>query len=87
VEKRGPLRHTCRLLHIVGHDDDSIFAAQVVDQFFDTRRCNGIKRGAGFVHQDDFGINGNSAGDAQTLLLPAGKRGAAVAQAILYLAP
>ena len=33
----------------------------------------GIERGAGFVHQQDFGFDGECARDAQALLLAAGK--------------
>src|SRR4029079_5678043 len=42
---------------------------------------------AGLVHQDDLGIDGNGARDAQALLLAARKRGAAFLEPVLDLLP
>ena len=39
-----------------------------------TARGDRIERAGRFVHQDDFGFDGECARDAQALLLPAGKR-------------
>jgi hypothetical protein len=72
--RRRSLRHARGLLHRVGDDDDGIALAQLVDQLLDARGGDRVERRAGLVHQDDFGIDGDGARDAQALLLAAGQR-------------
>src|SRR5690606_37687926 len=43
------------------------------DQLLDSAGGDRIKGRAGFVHENDFGRHRNGAGNAQALLLPAGK--------------
>ena len=81
VEEGGPLRHARGLLHVVGDDRDRVAAAKLVDQLLDLGGGDRIERRAGLVHQDDFGIDRDRAGDAQPLLLAARQRGAAFLQA------
>jgi hypothetical protein len=69
VEEGGALRHARGLGHRVGDDDDAEPLAQFVDQFLDARGGDGVQGRAGLVHQDDFGVHGDGAGDDQTLLL------------------
>src|SRR6478735_10122128 len=87
VEESGTLRHARGLLHIMGDDRDRITAAKAVDQFLDLRGRNRIERRARFVHQDDFGIDGDRAGNAQPLLLAARKGRAALRHPVLHLVP
>ena len=47
----------------------------------------GIERGARFIHEDDAGLDGDGAGDAQALLLAAGKPQPAGVQAVLHFVP
>ena len=64
-----------RIHHKVAGEDvrhDGIAAFQVVNQFLDAGRGDGIERRARLVHQDHFGTHGNGARDTQALLLPAG---------------
>jgi hypothetical protein len=64
----------CCLLHVVGDDDDGVVLLQLFHQLLDAQRGHRIERRAGFVHQDDVGLDSDRAGDAQALLLPAGER-------------
>jgi hypothetical protein len=47
----------------------------------------GSRARAGFVHQDDFGADGDGAGDAQALLLATGQAGARLVHAVLDFFP
>ena len=87
VEEGGALRHARRLLHVVRDDHDRVAAAQLVDQLLDLGGGDRVERRARLVHQDDFGIDRDRAGDAQPLLLAARQRGAAVAEPVLDLVP
>ena len=53
----------------MGDNDDGVAALQVLDQLLDPRGGDRVERGARLVHQDDFGADGDGAGDAQALLL------------------
>ncbi len=72
MEISGALRHASGLLHGVSDDDDGVALAQFVNQLFNLGGGDGIERRARLVHQNDFRVNRNSAGDAQPLLLAAG---------------
>src|SRR6476469_3837983 len=87
VEECSPLRYPRGLLQVVRHDRDRIAAAKLVDQLLDFGRRDRVERRAGFVHQDDFGIDGDRAGDAQPLLLAAGQCGSAFRKTVLDLIP
>ena len=58
-----------------------------MDQILDLRGRDRIERGARLVHEDDLGLDGDRAGDAQALLLAAGERQRAVVEAVLHLVP
>src|SRR3972149_5436600 len=60
-----------RLLHVVGHNGDRVFFAQVLDQLLDLRGGHRVQRGARFVHQEHFRLDGAGPGDAEALLLAA----------------
>ena len=64
-----------------------IVLPQFVDQFFDARGGDRIERRARLVHEDDFGRDGDRAGDAEPLLLTAGETGARLVETILHLVP
>ena len=70
-KKRRVVRDPSRLRQIVGNDDNRVAASQAADQVFDYTRGNWIKRAAGFIHQQNPWIQGQRAGNAKTLLLPA----------------
>ena len=72
-KKGGIIRHPCRLLHIVGDDNDGISFFQLQKQFFYFKRRDRIQRRRGLIHQQHFRFHRQRAGDAQPLLLPAGK--------------
>ena len=75
------------LLHVVGDDDDGVVLLQLVDQFLDRDRGDGVERGAGLVHEDDLGLDGDGPGDAEALLLAAGEAEARWCEAVLDLVP
>ena len=87
-EEAGVLGDARGLLHVVRHDDDGVLALQLEDEVFDLRGGDGVERGGGLVHQQDFGVDGQGAGDAHALLLAAGERGAGFfLQIVLHLFP
>ena len=71
----------------MGDDDDRVVLLQLKDQFLDLAGGDGIERRARLVHQDDRGIHRGGAGDAQALLLAAGKSVGALVQTVLHLVP
>ena len=73
-EEAGVLSHARGLLHVVSHDDDSVLRLQLEDEVFDLGGGDGIEGGGRLVHQEDFGIDCEGAGDAHALLLAAGER-------------
>src|ERR1700722_20010098 len=50
-EERAVVRHSVRLLHVVGHDDDRDLTCYVLDGLFDTARRRRVEGRAGFVHE------------------------------------
>ena len=87
MKECGLLADAGGLLHRVGDDHDRIFPAQFVDQFLDLSRCDRVERRAGFVHQEHLGRGGHGPGDAEPLLLAAGKAGAGLIEPVLGLVP
>jgi hypothetical protein len=71
----------------MGDDDDRELLAQFGDQFLDLGGGDGVKGRTGFIHQDHLGTDGNGPGDAEALLLAAGKAGAGIVKAILDFIP
>src|SRR5699024_588422 len=51
------------------------------------QRLDRVEGRAGYVHEQDLGLDGDGAGDAQSLLLPAGQSGAGKVEAVLDLVP
>ena len=62
-------------------------AFQLTDEFFHFCRGDRIERGTGLVHQNDLRFDGQSACDAKSLLLAAGKTVAADVQPIFHFIP
>jgi hypothetical protein len=57
----------------VGHDDDSVLAFELEDEVFDLRGRDRVEGGGWLVHEENFGIDGEGAGNAHALLLTAGE--------------
>ncbi len=70
-EARGHVARAPGLLHVMRHDHDRVVIFEIVHQIFDARRRDRVERRTGLVHQDDFGLYGRSARDAEPLLLAA----------------
>ena len=87
MHKGGEVRGTRRLLHVVGDDQDRDLLLELGDQFLDGRGGDRVERRGRFVEQQDFGIGGERARDAQALLLAAGQVEGQVVQAVLDLVP
>src|SRR4030095_7035079 len=68
-------------------DGDRIAPAKLLEQFLDLGVRDRVQRRAGLVHQNDFRIDGDGAGDAQPLLLAARQSGAAFTQPVFDLVP
>src|SRR4030095_9766620 len=57
------------LAKVVGNDDDGPLLLNIANQVLDGFGRLGIQCARRFVHEDDFGVNGKGAGEAQALLL------------------
>ena len=68
-------------------DDDRVAVFELVDQLLDALRGDRVERRRRFVHQQDLGLDGERARDAQALLLAARERQRRRVQAILHLVP
>ena len=75
------------LLHRMRHDHDRVDFLQLADEIFDLARRDRVERRGRLVHQDDFGIDGETARDAEPLLLPARERERGAVEAILDFVP
>ena len=87
VEERGLVGDAGCLLHVVGDDDHGEPLLELADEVLDGEGGDGVERGAGLIHEEHLGLNGNGTGDAQTLLLAAGQRRAGAVQAVFHLVP
>ena len=67
--KTGFFGDSSGLLHIMGDDDDGKVFLKLQHQAFDLFRSHGIQGRAGFIHQDNTGLQGHDAGEAESLLL------------------
>ncbi len=76
-----------RLLHVVGNDGDAIVGRQFLDQFLDLGGRDRVERGSRLVEQQHGGLDRHGAGDAQALLLAAGKAEARLVDLFLDLVP
>src|SRR3990170_2908236 len=85
MEEGGALRYARRLLHGMGDDDNAVILLQLLHQRLDARRGDRIERRAGLVHEDHLRVHGDGAGNTEPLLLAAGKAGAGLVEAVLYL--
>lgn len=68
-EKRRVVTDAPCLGEVMGNDDEGIAATQAHDEIFDHAGGKGIQRTAGFVHQQDFELQGQCPSDAEPLLL------------------
>src|SRR5690606_27843855 len=75
------------LLHVVGDDDDGELLGEVDHELFDAGRRDRVEGRARLVHEDDLGLEGDGAGDAQALLLAAGEGEGALLEIVLDLVP
>src|SRR5262245_46754334 len=75
------------LVHVVRHDDNGETPLQLVDQLFDSSGRDGIKIGARFIHEHDFGLGSNRPRDAKSLLLASRKGNARLMKLVLHFVP
>ena len=71
----------------MGYDDDRDCVFELVDQLLDFGGGDGIERGAGLVHKQNLGIDGQRARYAESLLLPAGKTRSRLFQLVFDFVP
>src|SRR6267142_1657541 len=82
-QEGGEITDARGLLHVVRDDDDSVVLLQFDHQLFDLGRRNGVQRGSRLIHEQDLGLDGQGARDAETLLFPAGEHHGTFLKAIL----
>src|SRR5665213_2939230 len=87
IHEGGFVRNPRGLLHIMGDDGDGVVLRQFLDQFLDLGGRDRIERRAWLVEQDHLGPHRHGAGDAKSLLLPAGQAEAGGVQLVLDLVP
>ena len=80
LEKGHIVRNTLYLCQIVSDNDDGITLTQLQQQFFDLCRGLYIQRRAGFIQQQYLGLDRQGPGNAEALLLSAGKLQGALMQ-------
>src|SRR5437016_3242991 len=86
-QESGKVTDAGGLLHIVSDDGDRADVFQLHEQLFNFCGADGIERGAGLVEEQNFRLDGKSAGDAQTLLLAAGKFVSGLVEVVLHFVP
>jgi hypothetical protein len=86
-EEPGKIGQAGGLLHVVGDDDNGCNVLDLKEQLFNFQGGDGIERGTRLVEQKHFGLNRQSARNAQTLLLAAGQSGGGLLQFVFDLTP
>ena len=86
-EEGGLVGNTGGLLHVVGHDDHRVILFQLVHQILDAQGAARIQSTGGLIHQQHVRLHRQRAGDAQALLLAAGKAQRTLLQPVLHLVP
>lgn len=86
-EKCRLIADTRSLLHVVGDHDDGVILFQLRGQLLDLGRRDGVQGARRLIHQQDLGLNGQSACNAEALLLAARHAQSARVQAVLDLVP
>src|SRR5258705_11471499 len=86
-QKSGEIADASGLLHIVSNDSDGADVLQLHKELFNFCGADGIESGARLVEKKDFGFDGQGAGDAQTLLLAAGKFVGGLVKVIFHFVP
>ena len=71
----------------MGHDDDGEVFFERLDEVFDLAGRDRVQSRSGLVHQQHFGVHGETAGDAEPLLLAAGKIDRRAIEPVLDLVP
>src|SRR6266568_5576138 len=79
--------HPGRLLHVVSDQDHRTLFLQFEQELLDLGGGDGVERGARLVEQQHLGVHGQSARDAQALLLAARKFVGGVVERVLDFLP
>lgn len=87
AETGQPVRDPTRLAKIVRHQDNGARGLEPQNQFFNRLGGLGVEGAGGFVHQDDFRVNGQRAGKAKPLLLADRQAQSGIVQAVFDFAP
>src|SRR5436189_517203 len=87
IKESGVIRYAASLLHVVCDRYDRITGLEFVDQFLNLGRRDRIKCRTRLIHQNHFRLYGESARDAEPLLLSARKARSRLVQIILHLVP
>src|SRR5690625_4718507 len=72
-EKRGVVRDAACLLEVVGDDYDRYFVPEALEQFFDLPGRPRVEGTGRFIHEQHGWVHRERPGNAEALLLPAGK--------------
>src|SRR5229473_4435173 len=86
-QEGGEVADARGLLHVVSDGDDGAEILQLHEQLFDFGGADGVERRTGFVEKQNFGLDGEGAGDAQALLLAAGKFVGGLVEVVFYFVP
>ena len=86
-KKRGHVADAGGLLHVMGDDDHGAGELQLHHQLLDLGGADGVQRGARLVEEKHFRVHRQGAGDAQALLLAAGKSVGGFVQHVFHFVP
>ena len=86
-EERRAIGHARRLLHVVRDDDHRVVGLQLLDEVLDAAGGDGVQCRTRLVHEQDIGVGGEGARDAEALLLAARHAQTRFLQPVLDLVP
>ena len=86
-EERAALADARGLFRVVRHENLRVIRLQLLHGVLDLRGRDGVQARAGLIVQDDLRPDGEGSGDAEPLLLAAGKRQGGFVETVLDLLP
>lgn len=87
AEAGDPVGEAACLIEVVGDDDDAAGGFHGEDAGFDGFGGFWVEGAGGLVHEDDFWVCGDGAGEAEALLLADGEAARGVFEAVFDLVP
>ena len=87
VQEDDVVGDALRLPQGMGDEDDGEVFLEFEEEFFDLFGGEGVEGGGGFVAEDDLGLDRDSSGEAEALLLADGESGGGVVEPVFDFVP